>query len=167
MSSINELVAQFQEKFETPTDTNMWAGLIHEETEELMTAFVNFLKELADLNYVISGYANVCEQNGVSPSEDSPGNDTLQKALMSLDIIEFWLQNGIPLPQTLELVHESNMSKLGDDGEPVRDPDTGKILKGPNYQPPEDKIAQMLFSRPRHELEGMLNEVKARQQGDQ
>jgi len=180
MSNLNELVAQFQEKFETPKDTNMWAGLIHEETEELMSAFVNVMKELADLNYVIAGYANVCEQTGVSPSEDIPGNeDTLQKALMSLDIIEFWLRNGIPLPMTIELVHESNMSKLGDDGKPICAPETGlgddgkpicapetgKILKGPNYQPPEDKIAQMLFSRPRHELESMLNEVKA-QQGD-
>jgi len=165
MFNLNALVKQFQETFATPKDTDMWAGLIHEETEELMTAFVNFMKELADLNYVISGYANVCAQNGVSPSEDSPGNeDTLQKALMALDIIEFWLQNGIPLPMTLELVHESNMSKLDDDGNPVRDPETGKILKGPNYQPPEDKIAQMLFSLPRHELEGMLNEAKAQKE---
>jgi len=165
MSNVSELVKQFQEKFATPMDTNMWAGLIHEETEELMNAFVNVMKELADLNYVIAGYANVCEQKGVSPSEDSPGNeDALQKALMSLDIIEFWLRNGIPLPMTLELVHEANMSKLDDDGEPIRDPETGKILKGPNYQPPEDKIAQMLFSRPRHELESMLNEVKAQQE---
>ena len=31
-------------------------------------------------------------------------------------------------------VHESNMSKLGEDGKPIKRAD-GKILKGPNYEP--------------------------------
>ena len=35
----------------------------------------------------------------------------------------------------LDRVHQSNMSKLGEDGKPIRRED-GKILKGPNYQPP-------------------------------
>ena len=39
------------------------------------------------------------------------------------------------LNQALVRVHESNMSKLGTDGTPVRRND-GKILKGPNYRPP-------------------------------
>ena len=32
-------------------------------------------------------------------------------------------------------VHRSNMSKLGEDGKPIRRED-GKVLKGPNYKPP-------------------------------
>ena len=32
-------------------------------------------------------------------------------------------------------VHKSNMSKLGEDGKPIRRED-GKVLKGPNYAPP-------------------------------
>ena len=39
------------------------------------------------------------------------------------------------LEQALRRVHQSNMSKLGDDGKPIRRGD-GKVLKGPNYQPP-------------------------------
>lgn len=39
------------------------------------------------------------------------------------------------LDEALNRVHESNMSKLGDDGQPIRR-DDGKVLKGPNYQPP-------------------------------
>ena len=35
----------------------------------------------------------------------------------------------------LHRVHESNMSKLGTDGKPIRRED-GKVLKGPNYKPP-------------------------------
>jgi predicted HAD superfamily Cof-like phosphohydrolase len=42
---------------------------------------------------------------------------------------------GIDLDGAIDAVHESNMSKLGDDGKPVRRAD-GKVLKGPNYQPP-------------------------------
>jgi NTP pyrophosphatase (non-canonical NTP hydrolase) len=39
------------------------------------------------------------------------------------------------LEQALRRVHHSNMSKLGDDGKPIYRED-GKVLKGPNYQPP-------------------------------
>lgn len=50
---------------------------------------------------------------------------------------------GIDLPAVHDAVHESNMSKLDDDGNPVIDPDSGKVLKGPNYQPPD--IERVLF----------------------
>ena len=40
------------------------------------------------------------------------------------------------LEQALRRVHKSNMSKLGDDGKPVKRED-GKVLKGPNYKPPD------------------------------
>jgi predicted HAD superfamily Cof-like phosphohydrolase len=39
------------------------------------------------------------------------------------------------LDEALNRVHRSNMSKLGEDGEPVYRED-GKVLKGPNYEPP-------------------------------
>jgi predicted HAD superfamily Cof-like phosphohydrolase len=42
---------------------------------------------------------------------------------------------GWDLDEALSRVHESNMSKLNEDGNPLLRPD-GKILKGPNYQPP-------------------------------
>ncbi len=34
-------------------------------------------------------------------------------------------------------VQRSNMSKLGLDGKPIVRPEDGKILKGPNYSPPD------------------------------
>ena len=40
------------------------------------------------------------------------------------------------LEEALVSVHRSNMSKLGLDGTPIRRAD-GKVLKGPNYQPPD------------------------------
>jgi len=40
------------------------------------------------------------------------------------------------IEQALRRVHQSNMSKLGEDGKPIKRED-GKVLKGPNYQPPD------------------------------
>jgi len=42
---------------------------------------------------------------------------------------------GWDLDEALNRVHQSNMSKLGEDGKPLRRED-GKILKGPNYKEP-------------------------------
>lgn len=61
------------------------------------------LKEMADLQYVLSGLA---------------------------------VALGLPLQIAFNRVHASNMSKLGKDGKPILRED-GKILKGPNYTPPD------------------------------
>ena len=42
---------------------------------------------------------------------------------------------GWDLDEALHRVNESNMSKLDKEGKPIRRED-GKILKGPNYKPP-------------------------------
>ena len=39
------------------------------------------------------------------------------------------------LDSALDRVHKSNMSKLDEDGNPIYR-DDGKVLKGPNYEPP-------------------------------
>jgi len=43
---------------------------------------------------------------------------------------------GLDLDRAMTLVFESNMSKLDEQGKPIYRPD-GKVLKGPNYQPPD------------------------------
>jgi predicted HAD superfamily Cof-like phosphohydrolase len=40
------------------------------------------------------------------------------------------------LDEALNRVHESNLSKLDEDGKPILRED-GKVLKGPNYKPPD------------------------------
>ena len=45
---------------------------------------------------------------------------------------------GIDLDACFREVHRSNMSKLGEDGKPIKRAD-GKFLKGPNYSPPDLK----------------------------
>ena len=43
---------------------------------------------------------------------------------------------GWDLDEALHRVHESNMSKLDEDGKPIYRED-GKVLKGPTYAPPQ------------------------------
>ena len=42
---------------------------------------------------------------------------------------------GWDLDEALDRVHKSNLSKLDENGNPIYRED-GKVLKGPNYQPP-------------------------------
>lgn len=68
-------------------------------------------------------------------AEDEPENKL--KELADLVYVCFQYAENLEwdLITALHRVHKSNMSKLGPDRKPIRRED-GKILKGPNYQPP-------------------------------
>lgn len=53
------------------------------------------------------------------------------------------LKYGLPLEDVLDVIMDSNESKLGADGKPIYDAN-GKFLKGPNYWKPEPKIKALL-----------------------
>lgn len=53
------------------------------------------------------------------------------------------LKYGLPLEDVLDIIMDSNESKLGADGKPIYDAN-GKFLKGPNYWKPEPKIRMLL-----------------------
>lgn len=54
------------------------------------------------------------------------------------------LKYGLPLEDVLDVIMDSNESKLGADGKPIYD-ENGKFLKGPNYWKPEPKIKTLLL----------------------
>jgi NTP pyrophosphatase (non-canonical NTP hydrolase) len=56
------------------------------------------------------------------------------------------LKYGLPLEEVLDIIMDSNESKLGADGKPIYDAN-GKFLKGPNYWKPEPKIKALLEAR--------------------
>lgn len=68
----------------------------------------------------------------------SGGLPEIAQELSDLVIVAYGMAqlHGIDLDRALDAVHASNMSKLGDDGQPLYR-DDGKVLKGPNYQPPD------------------------------
>ena len=49
---------------------------------------------------------------------------------------QYAMNMGWNLDEALHRVHESNMSKLDEDGKPIYREKDGKVLKGPNYKPP-------------------------------
>ena len=55
------------------------------------------------------------------------------------------MKYGLPLEGILDIIMDSNESKLGNDGNPIYD-SNGKFLKGPNYWKPEPKIKSLLGS---------------------
>jgi NTP pyrophosphatase (non-canonical NTP hydrolase) len=56
------------------------------------------------------------------------------------------LKYGLPLEDVLDVIMDSNESKLGADGKPIYDAN-GKFLKGPNYWKPEPRIKALLEER--------------------
>lgn len=52
-------------------------------------------------------------------------------------------RHGIPIEEVLMLIFNSNLSKLGADGEPIVE--NGKVQKGPNYWKPEPAIRLLLL----------------------
>lgn len=103
-----EMAKEFATAMNQKPDPLMSAYLIDEEYKEWDEAYTyedhaSELKELADLVYVIYGYANVKKWD---------------------------------LDEAVRRVHQSNMSKLGDDGKPIYRQD-GKVMKGPNYKKPD------------------------------
>ena len=48
-------------------------------------------------------------------------------------VLGMFVEFGWDVEEAFSRVHESNMSKLGEDGEPIYRED-GKVLKGPNYK---------------------------------
>lgn len=133
-------VAEFQTAFESPKDIELWTKLVNEETDEVLKAAQELLKETCDLVYVMVGLANL---------EPDPNKDIAippelgHKLSFALEYVQMMVEI-LPaggFEDAFTRVHLSNMSKLGEDGKPIRRED-GKVLKGPNYAPPvlEDLI---------------------------
>lgn len=49
------------------------------------------------------------------------------------------------IPEAVDAIHTSNMSKLGEDGKPIYREEDSKVLKGPSYKTPTDDLHRQLF----------------------
>ena len=80
----------------------------------------------------------------IEPSRQSPLLKMQEILYRSLyEISKLVHQNQIIIQDVLEIIMKSNFSKLGGDGKPIID-ERGKILKGPNFQPPEPDLEKYL-----------------------
>ena len=122
-----QMVMEFITKFDSSRDPKLWEKLIEEEALEVVEAFGNLMKEMSDMSYVLNGYL-IC---GGEEFDTSHAMNTAAKIADMLELVPLEMRQ-----EAFRRVHASNMSKLGDDGKPIRRED-GKICKGPNYRPPD------------------------------
>ncbi len=126
----NEMVMEFHKAFNHPInkepdrkEIDLRINLIAEEAQEAETDMCD-LWDLKDPNYIDT------------EKEVSEAKKRLTKELADI-LYVVWgtaISFGLPLEEVFKRVHESNMSKLGEDGKPIYRED-GKVLKGPNYKP--------------------------------
>ena len=116
ISSILEMVRDFAKKMDQPLD-QPWA-------EDLT---------LEDFRWGL-----IQEEYGEAFDESCNRNNPENMLKECLDLLEvtvgYCATYGWDVEEGFRRVHQSNMSKLGLDGKPIKNSE-GKVLKGPNYQP--------------------------------
>ena len=126
MKTTLDMVQEFHDTYGLPI--NAEPTLTREQTKQLR---VNLLQE--ELNELKEALEN---------------NDPLETldALIDLQYVldGAFLSFGLQAVKDVafEEVHRSNMSKLGEDGKPIRREGDGKVMKGPNYFKPN--LAQFI-----------------------
>lgn len=134
-------VREFHTAFDASTDPALWITLIEEETRELHNAMRDepedaVLKEFSDLAYVVAGFAIACEKAPLPQALESRFIAATDDASLAVaHALDHYGWSVATRQEAFLRVHRSNMSKLDDDGKPIRRAD-GKILKGPNYREP-------------------------------
>jgi len=115
-----------------------------EKVAEFMNTFGQEVKtspEFPDIDTMAMRYDLIKEE--LNELFDAMGNRDLTEVADALTDLLYVVYGaghsfGIPLDKCFEEVHNSNMSKLGEDGKPIYRED-GKVLKGPNYWQPDLK----------------------------
>jgi predicted HAD superfamily Cof-like phosphohydrolase len=99
----------------------LWGSLIDEEHQETIEAIIDMVARI---------------ERGETPTREQA--EHLLKEIADLRYVAGGLAValGMDLEEADAAVHESNMSKLDDNGRPVRR-DDGKVMKGPNYRAPD------------------------------
>jgi len=111
-----------------------------EVAERLMKFKATLLDEVHEIDEIVQ-----LSKNGGAPID-------IAVAIADLlgDIIVYCrseaLKYGLPLEAVLDVIMDSNESKLGANGKPIYDAN-GKFLKGPNYWKPEPRIQALLEQR--------------------
>ena len=115
-----------------------------EKVAEFMNTFGQEVKtspEFPDIDTMAMRYDLIKEE--LNELFDAMGNRDLTEVADALTDLLYVVYGaghsfGIPLDKCFKEVHNSNMSKLGEDGKPIYRED-GKVLKGPNYWQPDLK----------------------------
>ena len=148
MNSFLSLIRAMNNMYELPinnipaTDMNM--------AEQLQNFKKIMMDEIAEIDDIILNpehAANIRSKMASGDIDDTVLDAHVALADLLADIVVYCfsesIKHGIYLPAVLHHVMVSNFSKLGADGQPIKD-GNGKFLKGPNYVPPEKAIKTFL-----------------------
>ena len=132
----HDRVRDFHEAFGHPVNAKWTPELIELRVKLIAEECSEALQELyssADYINLFGGDWN--KSNNMIPVDQKVA---LTKELCDILVVVYGtaVALGLPIDAAFNRVHESNMSKLGNDGKPVLRED-GKILKGPNYKEPD------------------------------
>lgn len=116
-----EQVQEFHETYGLPVEPQQTTG--NQQTKDLR---INLLQEELD------------------ELKEALENDDMVETLDALIDLQYVLDGAFlsfglqdVKNDAFEEVHRSNMSKLGEDGKPIRRESDGKVMKGPNYFKPD------------------------------
>jgi len=137
--SIQEIIISFNKMYKLPINNKPTVP-----EKERLNHFLKILRE------------EVKEGEDIIEKLDALGDDMEddQKADIIADVSD-WLGDmiwyirseavkyGIDMDKTLHIIKDSNASKLDENGKPIYD-NRGKVMKGPNYWPPEPKIKEFI-----------------------
>lgn len=159
------LVREFNEAFGHNPTVEAQMLMIAEEADELIEAALVFelspsqetadqlVKETSDFIYVSVGLMIIAEEIGdeeVKAQMAKMDQDELGIIPLGTDFAKLTVARLLTDGDASEAfirVHESNMTKLGEDGKPIVS-EEGKCLKGPNYVAPDlSDIATRVYER--------------------
>ena len=133
------LVRRFHRLYGLPVRTD-GPGLERESLHMRMSLIAEEFAELVGAVYGTAARGEIEAAWGRAAAADDGERDTVAAADALADLVYvvygMALETGIDLAAVLAEVQRSNMSKLGADGRPVYRGD-GKVLKGPDYFPPD------------------------------
>jgi predicted HAD superfamily Cof-like phosphohydrolase len=146
-----QMLVSFIKTFEASLDPRVWITFVDEETEETIEAIDLFsanggaasrehlLKEATDLMYVQIGFNLVsvgAEQLGLFSDQEHA--EMMTKITKAAQVYESAVKvlGELNYFEAFRRVHLSNMSKIGEDGFPLKN-ELGKVLKGTNYVEPK------------------------------
>lgn len=134
-----DMVREFNAAFSHKPTVELQRRLVNEEVAELQAALENLVKEVGDVVYSITGYflAEGIEniEGGSTALERELTPEQARTVALGLTLVDDLLGGRKGFEKSLHRLHLSNMSKLDDNGLPIRD-EGGKVLKSNNYKPP-------------------------------
>lgn len=124
MKTNYELVREFQSEFNAPLDQTIDKEGIDFRWDRIEEEWTEVQCELVEAEFDIESFGYVT---------DSVRTNLLKELCDLLYVVYGTAATfGMDIDGAFKEVHRSNMSKLGDDGKPIKRAD-GKILKGNNY----------------------------------